>query len=182
MTCSVTKFVWNFTVYCEKTEETKEVPHVARGEACLAQKIILDLAAEVQGKGHVISMNNFFTSVGLFEELASMQIYATGTLRTNQIGLPSALKNTGAFKNISQGILDWRIYETKRMACILWKDKKPVLLLSTHAIPICYLCMLVPTVPRRNGTEREKIMTSLVHLEYTTHMRCGCGGPVEGFL
>jgi hypothetical protein len=57
------------------------------------------------------------------------------------------------------------------MACVLWKDKKPVLLLSTHAIRIGYPCMPVPTVPRRNGAERENIMTLLVYLEYTTHMR-----------
>jgi hypothetical protein len=47
MGCSVTKFVRNFAVYCGKTEETEEVPRVARGEACWAQKIVLDLAAEV---------------------------------------------------------------------------------------------------------------------------------------
>jgi hypothetical protein len=57
------------------------------------------------------------------------------------------------------------------MACVLWKDKKPVLLLSTHAIRIGYPCMPVPTVPRRNGAERENIMTLPVYLEYTTHMR-----------
>jgi hypothetical protein len=65
----------------------------------LAHKVVLDLAADVQGKRHVISMDNFFTSVGLFEELASMRIYATRTVRSNQIGLPLALKNRGAFRN-----------------------------------------------------------------------------------
>jgi hypothetical protein len=171
MACSVTKFVWNFAVYCGKTDETEKVPRIARREPRLAHKVVLDLAAEVQGKGHVISMDNFFTSVGLFEELASMQIYAIGTMCTNKIGLPSVLKNTGAFKNVPQGTLEWRMHETRKMACVLWKDKKPVLLLSTHAIPIGYPCMPVPTVPRRNGAERENIMTSPVHLEYTTHMR-----------
>jgi hypothetical protein len=61
----------------------------------LAQKVVLDLVAKVQGKWHVISMDNFITSVGLIEELASMQIYATSTLRTNWIGLSSALKKHG---------------------------------------------------------------------------------------
>jgi hypothetical protein len=28
------------------------------------------------------------------------------------------------------------MHETRKMACVLWKDKKPVLLLSTHALPI----------------------------------------------
>jgi hypothetical protein len=97
MACSVAKFVWNSAVYYGKTEETEEVPRVARGEACLAQKVVLDLAAEVQGKGHIINMDNFFTSIRLFEELASIQIYATCTVRTNRISLPSALKNTRAF-------------------------------------------------------------------------------------
>ena len=141
------------------------MPCVARKEARLAQKFVLDLEAKVHGKGYVISMDNFFTFVGLFEELASMQIYAIGTVRTNRISLPSALKNTRAFKNILQGTLKWR------MVCVLWKDNKPVLLLSTHTILIGYPCMLISIVPRRNGAERENIMTSLVHLEYTIHMR-----------
>jgi hypothetical protein len=170
MACLVTKFVWNFAVYYGKTEETEEVPRVTRGEARLAQKVVLDLVADVQDKDHAISMDNFFTFVGLFKELASIQIYATGTVRTNRIGLPSALKNTRAFKNVLQGTLEWRMHETRRMARVLWKDKKPVLLLSTHAIPIGYPCMPVPTVPRRNGAEWENIMTSPVYLEYTTHM------------
>jgi hypothetical protein len=106
MACSVTKFVWNFAIYCGKNKETEKVVCVARGEASLAYKVILDLAIELQGKGHVISMDNFFTSVGLFEELAFMQIYATGIVKTNRIGLLLALKNTGAFKNVLQGTLD----------------------------------------------------------------------------
>ena len=57
------------------------------------------------------------------------------------------------------------------MASVIWKDKKPVLLLSTHAIPIDYLCMPLSTVPRRVGTIQKDIMASLMHLEYTTHKR-----------
>jgi hypothetical protein len=53
----------------------EEVVRVARREARLAYKIVLDLAAKVQGKGHVIRVDNFFTFVGFSEELASMQIY-----------------------------------------------------------------------------------------------------------
>jgi hypothetical protein len=92
--------VWNFAVYCGKNEETEEVAHIARGEVHLTHKVVLDLVANVQGKEHIISMDNFFISVGLFEKLALMQIYATGIVRTNRIGLPLALKNTGAFKNV----------------------------------------------------------------------------------
>jgi hypothetical protein len=125
----------------------------------------------MQGKGHVITIDNFFTSVGVLQELARMQIYATGTIRSNRVGLPLVLKDRSAFRNATQGTLEWRMHESCKMACVLWKDKKPILLLSTHAIPIGYPCMLVSTVPRRNGADREDVMASPIHLEYTTHMR-----------
>jgi hypothetical protein len=63
------------------------------------------------------------------------------------------------------------MHESWGLAFVLWKNKKPVLLLSTHAISIGYPCMPIPTVPRRNRAERKNIMTSPMHLEYTTHMR-----------
>jgi hypothetical protein len=63
------------------------------------------------------------------------------------------------------------MHESWKMACFVWKNKKPVLFLSTHAIFIEYPYMPISTVPRRNRAEREKIMTSSMHLEYIIHMR-----------
>jgi hypothetical protein len=68
-------------VYCGKKEGREDVARVARGEVRLVQKVVLDLAQDVQDKGHVITMDNVFTSVRLLQELASMQIYATCTVR-----------------------------------------------------------------------------------------------------
>jgi hypothetical protein len=79
---------------------------VAQGEVRLAHKVVLDLAVNVQWKRHVIRMHNFFTSVGLLQDLALMQIYTTWTVRSNRIGLPLTLKNRGAFRNAPQGTLD----------------------------------------------------------------------------
>jgi hypothetical protein len=53
----------------------------------------------------------------------------------------------------------------------MWKDKCPVLLISTHANPIRFPCVPRNEVPRRNGLVREKIPTSPMLLEYTTFMR-----------
>ena len=111
-------------MYCEKNEDIEKVAHVTREEARLAHKIVLDLRVDTQGKGHVIHMDNFFTSVGIFEELASMQINAIGIIRLNQIELPLALKNRGAFRNAPYSTLKCRMHKTHKMACILWKDKK----------------------------------------------------------
>lgn len=66
--------------------------------------------------------------------------------------------------------LYWRMHESRSMSLVLWKDKKPILFLSTSAIPIGFPCVLVDTVPRQNGTVREAIPTSSMHVEYTTHI------------
>jgi hypothetical protein len=171
LACSVTKFVWNFAIYCGKEEAISTVEPIARGEPKLAHKVVVELSRDIEEKGHVIAMDNFFTSVGLFKELAKKAIYATGTLRSNRIGIPSALKNTKAFSRVPQGTLDWRMHESRSMSSVLWKDKKLVLLLSTSAIPIGFSCVPVDTVSRRNGAVREAIPTSPMHVEYTTHMR-----------
>jgi hypothetical protein len=144
---------------------------IARGEPKLVHKIEVELSRDIEGKGHVIAIDNFFTSVDLFKELTEKAIYATGTLRSNRIGIPSALKSTKAFSKVPQGTLDWRMHESRSMSSVLWKDKKPVLLLSTNAISIGFPCVPVDTVPRPNGAVREAIPTSPMHVEYTTHMR-----------
>jgi hypothetical protein len=53
----------------------------------------------------------------------------------------------------------------------MWKDKCPILLLSTHALPIGFPCVPLHKVPRRNGAVREMVPTSPMLLEYTTFMR-----------
>jgi hypothetical protein len=48
MACSLTKFVWNFAVYCGKEEEKEDVACIAWREARLAHKIVIDLAVDIQ--------------------------------------------------------------------------------------------------------------------------------------
>jgi hypothetical protein len=170
------KVCMEFCNICGKEEAISTVEPIARGEPKLAHKVVVELSRDIEGKGHVIAMDNFFTSIGLFKELAEKAIYATGTLRSNCIGIPSALKNTKAFSRVPQGTLDWRMHESRSMSSVLWKNKKLVLLLSMSAIPIGFPYVPVDTVPvdmvsRRNGAEREAIPTSSMHVEYTTHMR-----------
>jgi hypothetical protein len=63
------------------------------------------------------------------------------------------------------------MHEDRGISTVLWKDKKPILLISTHAMPVGYPCEPVVTVPRRNGAVREEVFTSPIHHEYTTHIR-----------
>jgi hypothetical protein len=63
------------------------------------------------------------------------------------------------------------MHESRGISCVMWKDKCPVLLLSTHATLIGYPCMPIDEVPRRNGAIREQVPTSPVLQEYTKFMR-----------
>ena len=67
--------------------------------------------------------------------------------------------------------MEWAMHEDRVISCVMWKDKCPVLLLSTHATPIWARCEVRNTVPRRCGAIWEEVFTSLVLVEYTKHMR-----------
>jgi hypothetical protein len=175
LTDSSSKYVYDFDVYCDHDHnlavDAKPAQPVVCGEPCLAHNVVLKLVRGLEGKNHIIVMDNYFSSIGLFKELRGMEIYATGTICANRVGLPSELKNTAAFCRASQGELEWRMHEDRGISTVMWKDKRPVLLISSHSMLVGYPCVPVITILRRNGTERNNIITSSVHHGYTTHMR-----------
>jgi hypothetical protein len=101
-----------------------------------SHRVVTNLTTWLDNKGHVITMDNFFTSVGLFRDLERRGIYAIGTMRSNRIGLHPDMKKIKEFRRRGQGDLEWFMHNSRRMCLVLWKDKMHVLLLSTHAPPI----------------------------------------------
>ena len=69
-----------------------------RGESIAVQDVVLGFTQSLVGKGHHITMDNFFTLIPLFIELVGMQIYATGTVCSNCVELPLALRNVCSFR------------------------------------------------------------------------------------
>ena len=168
---STSKFIYYFEVYCSKILEVEVKFEEPCGEGGAAYEVVMRLVQGLEDKGHCVVMDNFFCSVPLFKDLASKGIYATGTVRSNRIGIPSHLKYTKAWKRCEQGYMEWAMHDNCGLTCIMWKDKCPILLISTHVLLIGFLCVPRDEVPRRNGAVRENIPTSLVLLEYTTFMR-----------
>jgi hypothetical protein len=168
---SSSKFIYCFDIYCGKNLEAEVRVEAPSGQGGAAYGVVMNLLRGLEDKGHCVVMDNFFTSVPLFRDLASKGIYTTGTIRSNRIGIPSHLKNTRTWRRCEQGHLEWAMHDSRGMSCVMWKDKCPVLLLSTHALPIGFPCVPVDKVPRRNGAVREMVPTSPMLLEYTTFMR-----------
>jgi hypothetical protein len=80
------------------------------------------------------------------------------------------MKNHKQFDKNVQGSLDWHMHGDWRMAAAMWKYKKTVCLISTHARPKAMGEEKVE-VPWRNGQFWKMVKTSPIHLEYKTHMR-----------
>ena len=64
------------------------VPSKAKhAKIVLVHSIVTKLLKGHHNKGHVVVVNNYFTSIVLLEELLAYGIYATSTIWSNQIGL-----------------------------------------------------------------------------------------------
>jgi hypothetical protein len=139
---SSSKFISNFDVYCGKSMATLEEPRSARGESNLSTRVVLDLTSDIHEKGHIVVMNNY-SSIELFNALEEKGTY--GTIRSNRIGLPHLLADMKQFNRNPQGTLDWSFHESRKIAYTIWKDKKSVLLLSSHALPVNFPCEKIHT-------------------------------------
>ena len=67
---------------------------------------------EFTSLGHLVVIDNFFPSIGLFTNLLSIGIYASRKVRPNWVGLPLELKVTKSFKNYPQGHTLWRMHDS----------------------------------------------------------------------
>ncbi len=80
---------------------------------------------KLQGEGHHLYMDNFYTSPALFSSLLKVGIYSCGTLRCNRRGVPIAIKKSGKMK---KG--DIIHVKKKSLLFLKWKDKREVSLLT----------------------------------------------------
>jgi hypothetical protein len=105
---SITRYVYNFNVYCGASFQRIGDTKSKTGEAKQGQRVVESLVEGLDDLGHVVVVNNFFTSVELFSDLERRGIYATGTIRANCVGLPHIFKNLVAFKkkSVTQGTLE----------------------------------------------------------------------------
>ena len=95
---SITRYVANFDIYCGKSISTLECPRPSCAKASLGHHVVMELTRGLEDKNHVVTMDNYFTSVGLFCDLEQRGIYTTGTVQSNCIGLPLDLTNIKEFK------------------------------------------------------------------------------------
>ena len=84
---SKTGYMWNWSLYTGKDNQRPQGEQPG-----LAHRVVTQLAAPLYNRGHVLYMDNFFSSPTLFQELADNQMGACGTFRLNRRGVPDRAK------------------------------------------------------------------------------------------
>lgn len=86
---STTGYVYNFFIYVGKST-------VFDGDIInypFATKVILQLSKFILNQGYRITMDNFFSSIQLFELLIENKTDCLGTMRLNRKGIPDLIRN-----------------------------------------------------------------------------------------
>ena len=98
----------------------------------LGHHVIMKMADRFLERGHHLFFDNYFSSVKLGQDLEEKGTYMCSTIRTNRSGWPKEL-NAQCAKKMKAGDIHFR--QDGNMVATLWKDKRPVAILSTNAQP-----------------------------------------------
>ena len=92
-----------------------------------------ELTRKIEGCGHKLYMDNFFSSPELFDDLLKKQIYCCGTVRLNRRGMPQDLR----LKTTKLKMGDIRRRTWADLMSILWRDKRDICMLTNiHSAPV----------------------------------------------
>lgn len=171
------KYVWNFEFYCRASSKVGEKSKDSgKGVGKQGGDVVKNLVKDLHHKGHLVVVDNFFTSVLLFTSLLDVGIFATGSARADRKGLPPCLINKMDNAKHEQGWSNCRMHNNSKVCCLVWNDKKPVLLLSTHALPTAGNGRLASVWRLVNG-EKKKVPASPIHLQYAREIVNHRDGP-----
>ena len=101
-------------------------------------KVVERLVEDLNGKGHTIYTDSFFTSVNLYDDLYSKGTNATGTICKDRLGLPTELRDCNLKKNEKTEFVRTVVMETNdglidgSLHAMKIHDKKVVTLISTE--------------------------------------------------
>ncbi|PNF17185.1 hypothetical protein B7P43_G06584 [Cryptotermes secundus] len=124
--CDSAGYTYDMKVYLGK-DRTR-----ADQEVTATHATVRDLCKRVEGVGHKLYMDNFFSSPDLFDELMTKKISCCGTVRPNRKGLPQDIRNRQL--RLKKG--DIRVRVRGDMTVLVWKDKRDVYMLTNmHAPP-----------------------------------------------
>jgi Transposase IS4 len=89
---------------------------------------VVQMIERWRGSNRILFLDNLYTSPALCRHLLTMGIRSCGTFRPNRKHLPIGLRD--AMKTLGEG--ETKAWQSGQLGCLVWCDKQPVLILSTH--------------------------------------------------
>ena len=130
----------------------------------LGRHVIMKMADRFLERGHHLFFDNCFSSVKLGQDPEEKGTYMCSTIRLNRSGWPKELNVQCAKKMKADDI---HFHQDGNMVATLWKDKRPVAILSTNAQPE------MGEAERKAPGGKKKVAVPKPVLAYTTSMG-GC--------
>lgn len=123
-----------------------------------AHAIVTELTRKVEGRGHKLYVNSFFSSPALFDDLMEKKINCCGAVKPNRRGMPRDLES--GKMELKRG--DIKVRTRGDLTAILWRDRKEVhMLTNIHASP----------AEGNFRNERGKAVIPPIVADYKHHMR-----------
>ena len=97
-------------------------------EKNVGERVVKDLAAQYQGSGRNITMDNYFTTLSLTKSLLSWDLTIVGTLKKNKTYIPPAMT---ALKTREELSTVYGFHENVTMCSYVPKKNKAVIMLSS---------------------------------------------------
>jgi hypothetical protein len=135
------RYVSNLIVYLGAGDTRNE-------DKLVSADAVLTAVRGLEGRGHVIITNNFFTSVKLFMTLYDRGFYATGTVRKGSKGFLSSLAGFPKQHCPPRGTLVVKMHRSRKICVVVWIDSRPVWMLSTALDPVDPNCVAPRWVKR----------------------------------
>ena len=130
--CSATSYLCNAMFYVGKAQDNYQDSNES-----VTHTTVKKLLEPFAGKNHHVFMDNYYTGIPLFKDLQNMDIYSTGTIRTNRKGLDQRV----TMKKSEETQLKKNPGTTRFSSCgnfvyAAWFDKRPVHMLTNCHVPI----------------------------------------------
>lgn len=97
-------------------------------EAGLTFRVVDDLTKKIQGKHHIVTVDNYFMSPALAAHLLKMKTYCRGTIDRKRKGFPGNMLDPKSLKQKGE----FKIVQNRDLTATIWKDKKVVNFFSSY--------------------------------------------------
>ncbi|CAH2319774.1 Hypothetical predicted protein [Pelobates cultripes] len=120
---STTGYIWAFRIY--QGNVSKLDPPGCPDSVGTNGKIVWDLILPLLNKGYKLWVDNYYTSIALFQNLSCFETLACGTVRKNRRGFPQTLTRGRRSRGSSSAL------RKDEMLALRFTDMKDVYMLST---------------------------------------------------